>query len=252
MAYSRTFHHIANANGGCPRLGIVSTRTSSGNCDGQGYWRDSEFATVTKELPPVYREELFEPTLRFNTSHRIYRPHLTPDYVGTPTPEIDAAWEELIGAVNVFVTPQEASNWKMGGNLWLDPETGLHMAQVSVMHDLHCLDMLRRFIYLDHYPDMDDYTLRPHVEHCLDGLRRSLMCHGDMTFIPIEWSENRGWIMPIFDTVYTCRDYDALRKWTRDRDAADPKVYPQNAERLWLKSSGAVSEEVAQGLAGEC
>lgn len=64
------------------------------------------------------------------------------------------------------------------------------------------------------------------------------MCHGDMTFIPIKWSENRGWIMPIFDTVYTCRDYDAMKKWTRDRDAAGPpSVFRQNAERLRAKGS---------------
>lgn len=120
--------------------------------------------------------------------------------------------------------------------------------------------MLRRFIYVDHFPEMtSDYTTHPHIgkayrnprekailcnyvnirlEHCLDGLRRSLMCHADMTFIPVRWSENRGWIMPIFDTVYTCRDYDAMKRWTRDRDAADPKTYPQNAKRLQQKRTG--------------
>jgi len=63
----------------------------------------------------------------------------------------------------------------------------------------------------------------------------SLMCHGDMTLIPVEWSVNRGWIMPAFDTVYTCRDYNSLKQWTKDRDGADPAVYPKNAERLRAK-----------------
>lgn len=63
------------------------------------------------------------------------------------------------------------------------------------------------------------------------------MCHGDMTFIPVEWSENRGWIMPKFDTVYTCRDYNALKQWTRNRDAEsrDPKVIMEIARRLKAK-----------------
>lgn len=58
------------------------------------------------------------------------------------------------------------------------------------------------------------------------------MCAGDMTMIPFEWSENRGWIMPIFDTDHTCRDYRELRRWSIERDAADPERYPQNAARI--------------------
>ena len=61
------------------------------------------------------------------------------------------------------------------------------------------------------------------------------MCNGDMTFIPVKWSENRGWIMPEFETVHTCRDYENLRIWSINRDAADPDRYPGNAERLNAK-----------------
>ncbi|THC87174.1 hypothetical protein EYZ11_013378 [Aspergillus tanneri] len=56
-----------------------------------------------------------------------------------------------------------------------------------------------------------------------------------MTFIPIKWSENRNWIMPIFETVHSCRDYDALKKWSSDRDAADPNLLYKNAARLHAK-----------------
>ncbi len=71
----------------------------------------------------------------------------------------------------------------------------------------------------------------------MDMIRLSLMCNGDMTFIPIKWSENRGWIKPEFETVHTCRDYDALRKWSINRDAANPERYLKNAERLRSKGS---------------
>jgi len=69
-------------------------------------------------------------------------------------------------------------------------------------------------------------------EHCLDSIRLSLMCSGDMTLVPIRWDDNRGWIMPIFEVDHTCRDYEALREWSLARDAADPRRYPKNAERL--------------------
>lgn len=38
--------------------------------------------------------------------------------------------------------------------------------------------------------------------------------------------------MPVFETVHTCRDYDALKRWSIDRDAADPDLLYKNAERL--------------------
>jgi len=66
----------------------------------------------------------------------------------------------------------------------------------------------------------------------MDAIRLSLMCSADMTFVPIRWSDNRGDISPDFETVHTCRDYDALKDWSRGRDAADPELWPQNGARL--------------------
>jgi hypothetical protein len=80
-------------------------------------------------------------------------------------------------------------------------------------------------MYPEYYPKLQDWTLSSHVgmtrkrlvtesilqkltvlpEHCFDALRLSLMCSGDMTLIPIKWSINRGWIVPEFETVHTCR-----------------------------------------------
>ncbi|THC87175.1 hypothetical protein EYZ11_013379 [Aspergillus tanneri] len=80
-----------------------------------------------REIPATMKQVQFDATLKYNESHQLYRPVTEPAYVGEPTPEIDAAWKDLLGAINVFVTPKEES--QLGGGLWLDPETGLHMAQ---------------------------------------------------------------------------------------------------------------------------
>ncbi|KAK1991309.1 hypothetical protein LX36DRAFT_590763 [Colletotrichum falcatum] len=129
-------------------------------------------------------------------------------------------------AVNVFVTPE-----LLRGGLWLDPETGLHMAHV-VFRNLHCVNMIRKALNLDYYTHLRDPILQAHIEHCIDAIRLSVMCNGDMTLIPIRWSENRNWILPVFETVHTCRDYDSLRSWSIDRDVADPELLYANAERL--------------------
>ena len=44
-------------------------------------------------------------------------------------------------------------------------------------------------------------------------------------------------MMPDFQNYHTCRDMDALKKWARDRNAADPKLWPGNAERLLAGTS---------------
>ncbi|KAK0648001.1 hypothetical protein B0T16DRAFT_324332 [Cercophora newfieldiana] len=135
-------------------------------------------------------------------------------------------------AQTIFVTPEEKD--ALGLDLWLDPETGLYMADLSVFHDIHCLDFVRRNI--PGYSSLDNIT-RMHFDHCFDGIRLSLMCAGDMTMIPVRWSERRGWILPVFDIDHTCRDYEGLKEWSLGRDASDPDRYPQvaakiNAERM--------------------
>lgn len=102
-------------------------------------------APVTREVSSKYEQVLFNATLKYNTSHQVYRPVTTPAYVGSPSKDIDTAWHELIGgervvygsnligvltqdvAINIFVTPEEAA--QIGEEFWLDPETGLHMGQ---------------------------------------------------------------------------------------------------------------------------
>ena len=51
------------------------------------------------------------------------------------------------------------------------------------------------------------------------------------------WSENGNVMIPDFENVHTCRDFNALREWARGRDAADPELWPSNAERLLAASS---------------
>ncbi|KAI1337303.1 hypothetical protein F5Y15DRAFT_425905 [Xylariaceae sp. FL0016] len=207
---------------------------------------DRSIATVKEDLYPSLHDVRYEATLKYNISHELYRPLTDPAYVGEPSPEIDA---DL--AVDVFVTPDEQE--RLGGGLFLDKDTGLHLAEVTVFHDLHCMvtmlpstpvitldstidftqNFIRKSFYPDYYVEMTSHrTWRAHLEHCIDAVRLSLMCAGDMTLIPVKWSENRNWIMPIFETVHTCRDFDALRAWALERDAVDGETYRANAAKL--------------------
>ncbi|KAH6659442.1 hypothetical protein BKA67DRAFT_640702 [Truncatella angustata] len=158
-----------------------------------------------------------------------------PSYVGRPNPSIDAAWAEILGVIQIFLTPEEAQ--RLDAEPYLDADTGMPMAIVTAFHDLHCLNMIRMALYPDYYPEMSkDDGLAPHIEHCLDSLRLTIMCDADTTLIPIEWSPNGNRIMPKFETVHTCRDYNTLKEWATERDSVDEEKYRENAARLREKA----------------
>ncbi|KAB8072075.1 hypothetical protein BDV29DRAFT_158911 [Aspergillus leporis] len=178
--------------------------------------------TVKKEIPAVTKQVRFNAGLRYNERHELVRTGNSgqPEYVGDPTPELDAAWDELMGAVNIFITAEE--------------EPGLGGGLPTVFHDLHCLNMIRQNLhyYWDYYPHNNASILKPHLDHCIDSIRLSLMCSGDMTVAPIIWDYNKGRFIPDFEVHHTCRDYEALKEWTLARDSEHEERWRENAARL--------------------
>ncbi|PNS14045.1 Protein sel-1 1 [Sphaceloma murrayae] len=209
-------------------LGVTILR-SSRQCDRQDFWRPHELIPATRDLPDTLHDVQFDAILRYNESHKLYRVITDPPFVGRPSPEIDAAWKDMMGSIDVFVTPKERQ--EMGIDLWLDPETELHVGMLSVMHDLHCVNMIRKSLSPDYYPEMQHYTTQNHIEHCLDALRLSLMCTGDMTLIPTKDSDSRPF-EAVFDTAHSCRDFSAIKRWSKERDSATLSKYQANAEAL--------------------
>ncbi|KAJ5509054.1 hypothetical protein N7527_011197 [Penicillium freii] len=74
----------------------------------------------------------------------------------------------------------------------------------------------------------------PHVQHCIDTIRQSLICTADMTPIPEAYTPYKpnGSLEPIFQIEHTCRDFAAIQKWAKGRDALDEEVWRKNAKRL--------------------
>jgi hypothetical protein len=66
--------------------------------------------TVKKEILAETVEVRFTAGLLYNEHRELYRPTAPgrPEYVGTPTPELDAAWENLVGGmsstISVFIS----------------------------------------------------------------------------------------------------------------------------------------------------
>ncbi|KAH8717360.1 Cyclochlorotine biosynthesis protein O [Beauveria bassiana] len=81
-----------------------------------------------------------------------------------------------------------------------------YMASLGLFHQIHCLNMLRKFIYLDYYkektPDwFSQPYLRAHADHCVDMIREAIMCHGDTSLIVYHWINGYKDPVPDFSTM---------------------------------------------------
>ncbi|OAL31800.1 hypothetical protein AYO22_00670 [Fonsecaea multimorphosa] len=144
-------------------------------------------------------------------------------YRGPPSPEIDAAWDrfttnpwmvETAAVLNVSRKEMYSS-----GNtaaletvVELDQENGGgFMGTLEVFHQLHCLNVLRKWTYWDYYVDTDPFFQtradhrREHADgisdHCIDVLRQALMCKSDLGLILFHWVKDIQIPSPDFNTV---------------------------------------------------
>jgi hypothetical protein len=61
------------------------------------------------------RQVQFDATLKYNESKQLYRPVTHPAYVGEPTPEIDAAWKDLLGGKYHHIIHEHAMRGSLMG-----------------------------------------------------------------------------------------------------------------------------------------
>ncbi|EHK24158.1 uncharacterized protein TRIVIDRAFT_148840, partial [Trichoderma virens Gv29-8] len=84
-------------------------------------------------------------------------------------------------------------------------------------HLLHCINHLRKVIDADFYYPKGLPPLRVHTDHCLDVLRESVQCHGDLTPIPYRPDKNSSYYYSDSIQVHTCRNFDVLRHWLANK-----------------------------------
>ncbi|KAI0016086.1 hypothetical protein F4780DRAFT_713451 [Xylariomycetidae sp. FL0641] len=134
-------------------------------------------------------------------------------YGGSPSPSSNAAWESLIPEGRGFVQLHGDASGSEGRYC------------VSVFHQLHCLDMLRRGYYAaagsTGAADTEQHshtTQSAHMQHCFDYIRQALMCAADPTLEERNDTIGgvRGW-----GTTHQCRDFDALKEWTSKHRYSD-------------------------------
>ncbi|KAE8374156.1 hypothetical protein BDV26DRAFT_296218 [Aspergillus bertholletiae] len=147
--------------------------------------------------------------------------HLNPDtprYSGHPTRGLDAAWDVLVGSY-IALDDEEAARISRNAS----KENGAYYVVPTVQHSLHCVNYLRKALYFEYYPSVhEDRENIPnywtHVDHCIETLRETIQCNMDMTPVPHIWAQHKQMYLANTELVHTCRDFDALLQWEKERE----------------------------------
>jgi len=162
----------------------------------------------------------FTAGLDYNNENRTlqHTPHAGTIYIGPPSPEVDAAWEDAAGIQEIYLTREEAVAAGVE-ETYMDPLTKLYEVEVESFHHIHCLNYIRKSLDIDKYPDLQDQadTWRIHADHCIDSIREFIMCKGDMTPIVLIRPEVSDVPVPLpeFRTTHVCRNFQKLKNWVK-------------------------------------
>ena len=156
----------------------------------------------------------------------------TPDnpsiYRQKPSPEVDAAWEQLeyIRAIPISANdvmklgkdPSLAARFPESMGFGADA----YMAQIDVFHQIHCVNQLRT-LAVKHL-NQSAVNLSPsrhrlqelHVSHCSYILLENLMCNANVDLITFNWMETQERPFPDFNINHQCRDFDTVVRWQEE------------------------------------
>ncbi|KAI1842110.1 hypothetical protein JX266_011643 [Neoarthrinium moseri] len=144
-------------------------------------------------------------------------------FLGLPTPQLEEAWDSLwqFGSLGIPEDSLALLNKSATERTWhhLPSEIGGGVqAYFEGFHHIHCLNLVRQYIYRHEYdysnlhafsnPDID---VLEHVEHCLEILRTKLMCDADTNPLLAYWNEES--ITVDMSAPRMCRDFGRMVGW---------------------------------------
>ncbi|KAF2113245.1 hypothetical protein BDV96DRAFT_648217 [Lophiotrema nucula] len=162
------------------------------------------------------------------------------EFTGLPNDNNTKAWDDLI--LPSFFSITEAEGNMLGENLENAArlKSGGYLAAIGAYHDLHCIRRLRLFLHSNYYyRDLTDENmayLRFHLGHCIESLRRSVMCHADTTVATFTW-DNAVEVHPgIWRPEPQSNQKRKCMKWDLIENWADARKVP--LKPTLLKSDG--------------
>ncbi|KAL4874961.1 hypothetical protein BJY04DRAFT_172202 [Aspergillus karnatakaensis] len=144
-------------------------------------------------------------------------------YMGPPTEEYDAAWEDLYN-YGIIKIPKSDAAQLVNHTLPLSSDPGKYVVELDVFHQLHCLHHLHKKAWghtmgLNESDPSAVSAFWEHLDHCSESLRQSLMCSSDVSTIHWAWSDEHHKWQADGRVAHTCRDFQAIREWAFERTA---------------------------------
>ncbi|KAK0665015.1 Oxidase ustYa [Lasiodiplodia hormozganensis] len=154
-------------------------------------------------------------------------------YVGAG-PEADKAWEHVtmhMGDQMVDETDMAELGKPHDRLRVTDAATGASgwRMELAVVHQLHCLNLIRKVVHRDHYQSLDHGDLAVSEEKLaghLEALRMKIMCEADVGVILYqEQPGDDGKFEPDYETQHVCRNWDKVREWAVSNKVADKATF---------------------------
>ncbi|KAF8993370.1 hypothetical protein BDQ17DRAFT_1312361 [Cyathus striatus] len=128
--------------------------------------------------------------------------------------DVDRAWGELYNHTILKIPKSEAALLP-NKTYPIKEEPGYYIAGLDVFHQLHCLNLVRRALNKDHYPN-DVHLTEEHISHCVDSVRQSLMCNADISVNVWQWSDEVKGVVGYSTQAHSCKNFNKLLDWARD------------------------------------
>ncbi|KAH8812841.1 hypothetical protein F5884DRAFT_856135 [Xylogone sp. PMI_703] len=163
----------------------------------------------------------------------VYKTTFHSNYEGRPTAEVDRAWHEMLNVGIVSITERERDRlpYETAANIYRNNE---YVVEMNVFHQLHCLHGLREQLWNPR--SISWRNNEPvgwwefHMNHCIEHLRQTLICHADITPQRFRWSEEDYAYSLDQEQQFMCRDWDQIWNWAKSRNTTGD--YPMNLKGL--------------------
>ncbi|KAI1391131.1 uncharacterized protein F4822DRAFT_175052 [Hypoxylon trugodes] len=137
-------------------------------------------------------------------------------YTGLPE-DVDEAWDSLLEPINIRVTEEELRQARadLSEDIVRLPDGGY----VSVLSNALRRNIFRDYYYSNITAEEAEYNI-VHMTHCVDTIRRRLMCKADIAVYTAYWIGDQyahpsKELRSKSDTV--CVNWKAIEEWSRDR-----------------------------------
>lgn len=76
------------------------------------------------------------------------------------------------------------------------------------------------------------YLKLEHIEHCVDSIRQSLMCHADVSTLVYQWNKERQRMQFHGDVAHSCRNFNKIRDWAKSHAIMSTNMHLDLTENL--------------------